>query len=74
MAAIADTNIAHNHAGSRGRFLAAFQRMQENRARRAIYRQTVRELSALSNRELTDLGISRGTIHRLAHDAAWGLK
>lgn len=34
------------------------------------YRQaqkTIRELSALSNRELGDMGISRGDIHGIAH-------
>jgi uncharacterized protein YjiS (DUF1127 family) len=30
------------------------------------YRQTVRELSALSNRELSDLGLSRGDIYSIA--------
>ncbi|WBU65731.1 DUF1127 domain-containing protein [Paracoccus aerodenitrificans] len=47
-------------------------RVQEARARRAIYRQTVNELSALSNRELNDLGISRSMITRIATEAAWG--
>jgi uncharacterized protein YjiS (DUF1127 family) len=30
------------------------------------YRETVSELSRLSNRELVDLGINRGDIHRVA--------
>lgn len=30
------------------------------------YRQTVKELSALSNRELADLGLSRGDIRSVA--------
>jgi uncharacterized protein YjiS (DUF1127 family) len=30
-------------------------------------RQTIRELSALSNYELNDIGISRGEIHHIAH-------
>lgn len=34
------------------------------------YRQTVRELQALSGRELTDLGILRADIGRLAREAA----
>ncbi|MAL27001.1 MAG: hypothetical protein CL820_14175 [Croceicoccus sp.] len=46
--------------------------MQENRARRAVYRQTVRELNALTARDLDDLGINRSMITRLAHEAAWG--
>ncbi len=30
-------------------------------------RQTIRELSALSNHELNDIGISRGEIYHIAH-------
>lgn len=36
--------------------------------RQARVRNTVRELSALSNRELTDIGISRCDIHRVASE------
>lgn len=36
----------------------------------ATYQQTVRELSALGNRELNDLGIARGDIERIARDHA----
>jgi len=32
----------------------------------AAYQQTVRELSALGNRELDDLGINREEIHKVA--------
>lgn len=73
MAAIADI---HNGAASgfAARLLAAIQHMQENRARRAVYRQTVRELNALTSRDLADLGINRAMIARLAHEAAWGGK
>ena len=34
------------------------------------YRETVSELSRLSNRELADLGITRGDIRRVARKAA----
>jgi uncharacterized protein YjiS (DUF1127 family) len=34
------------------------------------YRETVRELQVLTPRELSDLGISRGDIGRLAREAA----
>ena len=74
MAAIAHTHNAAAELGFAGRLSAAIQRMQENRARRVIYRQTVRELNALTNRDLADLGISRSMITRLAHEAAWGAK
>lgn len=74
MAAIAQTHNAAATFGIAGRFMAAIQRLQENRARRVIYRQTVRELNALTNRDLADLGINRTMITRLAHEAAWGAK
>ena len=74
MAAIAHTHNAAAELGFAGRLSAAIQRMQENRARRVIYSQTVRELNALTNRDLADLGINREMIGRLAHEAAWGTK
>ncbi|WP_376780373.1 DUF1127 domain-containing protein [Paracoccus jeotgali] len=52
--------------------LGMIMRLQEARARRAVYRQTVTELSHLSNRELADLGIHRSMITRIATEAAWG--
>jgi uncharacterized protein YjiS (DUF1127 family) len=36
----------------------------------AAYQQTVRELTALDNRQLNDLGISRTDIQRVARDHA----
>lgn len=36
----------------------------------SAYSQTVRELNALGSRELTDLGITRGDIERIARDHA----
>jgi len=36
----------------------------------SAYRVTVRELNALDDRTLNDLGISRGDIHPLARDYA----
>lgn len=38
---------------------------------RAVYNQTSRELQALSNRELADLGIHRSEIPRVAAEAAF---
>ncbi|MCZ0963725.1 DUF1127 domain-containing protein [Paracoccus benzoatiresistens] len=72
MVAIAQTRNAAASLGFASRLSAAIQRMQENRARRVIYRQTLRELNALTNRELADLGIGRSMITRLAQEAAWG--
>jgi uncharacterized protein YjiS (DUF1127 family) len=39
--------------------------------RRRVYTQTVRELSGLSDRDLTDLGLARGNIYELAREAAY---
>lgn len=36
----------------------------------SAYSRTVRELSSLGNRELNDLGITRGDIERIARDHA----
>lgn len=41
-------------------------------ARRAVYRQTYRELSSMSDRDLYDLGITRGDIEGLAYEATYG--
>ncbi|WP_198590246.1 DUF1127 domain-containing protein [Paracoccus zhejiangensis] len=46
--------------------------IQESRARNAVYRQTVRELNALTARDLADLGIHRSMISRIAREAAYG--
>lgn len=48
------------------------------RARKAfadyrLYRQTLNELGALTNRELSDLGISRLSIRQVAYDSVYGL-
>lgn len=40
--------------------------------RRRMYNRTLRELRALSNRELADLGIHRSMITRVALEAAYG--
>jgi uncharacterized protein YjiS (DUF1127 family) len=39
--------------------------------RRRVYAQTVRELSGLTDRDLTDLGLARANIHDLAREAAY---
>lgn len=40
--------------------------------RRRVYKQTIRELSGLTSRELNDLGINRSMISRIALEAAYG--
>lgn len=48
--------------------------LRDYMARRAIYRQTIRELNDLNARELADLGMSRSMIRNVAYEAAWGSK
>ena len=54
------------------RFSALLAGLGEARQRRKVYRQTLRELNVLSTRELTDLGIHRSMITRVALEAAYG--
>lgn len=58
---------------------SVFQKLAEVRAELAerfaryqLYRQTMQELSGLNDRELADLGLERGDIHRVAVEAAYG--
>ena len=46
--------------------------LQDARARNAVYRRTVNELSGLSNRDLADLGIARASIKGIAYEHAYG--
>ena len=42
------------------------------RAQDRAYRSTVRQLSAMSDRDLTDIGIHRANIHTIAQQVAYG--
>ncbi len=46
--------------------------LAQRRAQHRAYRSTVNELSALSNRDLTDMGVHRADIHDIARQAAYG--
>lgn len=52
-----------------------FTAMRENfvtaHAQRKVFKTTVTELEALSNRELADLGLSRSSIKAIAYEAAY---
>jgi uncharacterized protein YjiS (DUF1127 family) len=54
------------------RFPGFIANLKATFARRAVYMQTVRELDALTDRELADLGISRLDVPTLAREAAYG--
>ena len=49
-----------------------FGGIAERFARYSTYRTTLNELSALSDRELVDLGISRSEVRSIAYRAAYG--
>ncbi len=55
------------------RIASAFRGIVSNFAKSIMARRTARELSALSTRELDDLGISRASISSVATKAAFGL-
>jgi len=42
------------------------EKFAQHRAKRKVYRTTVKELSNLTDRELSDIGIHRGMIHSIA--------
>lgn len=52
-------------------FHRKFEQLQAALARHKVYRTTVNELSALSDRSLADLGIARCTIKRVARETAY---
>lgn len=67
MANITFTQISADTLGRRLRTLTAD--IARRYAQRRLYRQTVRELAALSPRELDDLGLSRSDITRVARQS-----
>ncbi len=54
------------------RIAALVASVKDTLRKRAVYRQTLRELQALTDRELTDLGIHRAMITHIALEAAYG--
>lgn len=44
-----------------------FKNIRKEMKRRADIRTTIKQLSALSDRELNDMGLSRGDIYTVAH-------
>lgn len=69
MAFLTDTFSANSTFGDK--IAALWTEIKEANAKRVVYNTTVRELNALSGRELADLGIHRSMIRRLALDAAY---
>lgn len=67
------TEIHGAHADIPHRIAATFKSVTMRVASYRLYRKTVNELSALSSRELDDLGLSRSMIKRTALEAAYDL-
>ncbi|MGV6803121.1 MAG: DUF1127 domain-containing protein [Ruegeria sp.] len=70
MAVLTQSNSVLDQLVHRAKAYAA--QYEETRAKHKLFRQTVRELGNLTNRELADLGIDRSMITSIAHDAAYG--
>lgn len=69
---MAFVSTTHSHVTLVDRIALMAQNLRAYRARRAIYNQTFAELSALSDRDLTDLGMSRYDIPAVSAQAARG--
>ncbi|MDP2086540.1 MAG: DUF1127 domain-containing protein [Gemmobacter sp.] len=61
---------AASMAGTAGQGFVA--RLREALHRRKLYTRTLRELNGLTTRELSDLGLTRSMITRVALEAAYG--
>ncbi len=70
MAYVNSTRVASN--GLADRFAALVKSVKTALNKRRIYSQTVRELNALSDRELSDLGMHKSMIADVAREAAYG--
>ncbi len=66
------TTITRTNTTVLDRITAFFSGLNESRRRYGIYRQTLRELDVLTDRELNDLGLHRAEVERVALDAAYG--
>ena len=67
--AVATNHSALGNAPATG-LVALFEAVKTRFVRYRLYRQTLNELSGLSNRELADLGLHRTELKRVAWEAA----
>lgn len=57
-------------AGIQDKFIATFKGLMERAAQHKMYRTTFDELNALSDRDLTDLGLNRSMIKGVALESS----
>ncbi|NRA98639.1 MAG: DUF1127 domain-containing protein [Rhodobacteraceae bacterium] len=69
---MAYANTSAERASAPGRFARRIYDLAERWARYTVYRDTLRELQSLSDRDLADLGLHRSLIRRTAYEAAYG--
>jgi len=55
-----------------GRVSDYFAGLRQSFADHRLYQKTLDELKGLSNRDLADLGMYRGDLHRVAREAVYG--
>ena len=65
------TEQSHAVAPSEGRMPSGLHRLADRLNRYMRYRKTLNELRDLSDRELSDLGLSRAMLPRIAEQAAY---
>jgi uncharacterized protein YjiS (DUF1127 family) len=70
IALFAALHISFVHRKNKAKDVAMFETLRIRYTAWKKYSRTVSELEALSNRDLSDLGLSRGDITRVAREAA----
>ncbi|GFE63541.1 DUF1127 domain-containing protein [Litoreibacter roseus] len=65
------TTQSQSRAGSAAHLGGFVAELKQRYAQYRLYRQTLNELSALTDRELNDLGLSRSILRRIAYEAAY---
>jgi len=66
------TDIRAAHSGLFERAALVLRALGERHAHYRAYRETLRELASLSDRELSDIGMARSQIRSVAYEHAYG--
>lgn len=67
-----NTTIIRKNATVLDRISGFFADLNESRRLHGVYTRTIRELDSLSNRDLSDIGLHRSEIERVAMEIAYG--